>query len=193
MTKIKITFLLIFATMLIIFVCTGARISTYAQADEGQLIEATEDQPNLDSVAEQFTEYLKAKYGEEYEYYYNAIIKQWGSIEGYLLAFGDKLPEQHKTSWDKFVAWLGDYSPVWAPMLAVIILVVVAVVGKKIFNKSIEKIVNVNLSPIIKELNLQSNATATIIRTQRTLLGNNERFAVAVEELTEAEKELKNE
>lgn len=193
MTKIKTTLLLILAVMLIIFVCTGARLATYAQADEEQAAELPEEHTNIDGIAEQFTDYLKAKYGEEYEYYYNAIIEQWGSVEGYLLAFGDKLPEQHKTSWDKFVSWLGDYSPVWAPALAVIIVIIVAVVGKKAFNKFIEKIVNGKLSPIVKELNLQSNATATIIRAQRALLGNNERFAGAVEELTEAEKELKNE
>lgn len=193
MTKIKTTLLLILAAMLIIFVCTGARLATYAQADEEQAVELPEEQTSIDGIAEQFTDYLKAKYGDEYEYYYNEIIEQWGSVEGYLLAFGDKLPEQHKTSWDKFVGWLGDYSPVWAPALAVIIVIIVAVVGKKAFNKSIERIVNSKLSPIVKELNLQSNATATIIRAQRALLGNNERFANAVEELTEAEKELKNE
>lgn len=187
MTKIKTALLLILAAILIIFVCTGARLASHAQA------ELPAAQTNPDGFVADFTEYLKDRYGEDYEYYYNAIIERWGSVESYLRAFGDNLPEENKTDWDKFVGWLEDYSPVWAPALAVVIVIIVAIAGKRAFNKIIEKTVDDRLSPIVRELNLQSDATATIIRAQRALLGNNERFAGAVEDLTEAEKELKNE
>lgn len=73
------------------------------------------------------------------------------------------------------------------------LLIIIAVAGKKTFNRIVDRIVNTKLSPVIKELNLQSNATVSLIRAQKALLGNNARFAGNVEELSAAEKELKNE
>ena len=109
------------------------------------------------------------------------------------MSFGDKLPDEYKSGWEKFVGWLADYSVVWAPALAVILVVLLAVIGKKQFNKLVEKIVNVKLSPIVKELNTQSDATVAIIHAQKALLGTNERFVETVKELEYSEKGLKNE
>ncbi len=198
MTKMKTAIVTLLAAILLIVICTGAGFTVNAETQTETLPpvqpEETETPENgIDDVAAQFVEYLKSRYGAEYELYYNAIIEQWGSIEGYLLAFGDKLPEEHKTGWDKFVGWLTEYAPVWAAPLAAVLLIIIAVAGKKTFNRIVDRIVNTKLSPVIKELNLQSNATVSLIRAQKALLGNNARFAGNVEELSAAEKELKNE
>ncbi|MDE7329966.1 MAG: hypothetical protein K2N30_02560 [Clostridia bacterium] len=193
MTKFKTAIITLIVAMLLILICTGATV-TYAETAEPHAeITETVGESDIDEIAANFTDYLKARYGDEYELYYNAIIEKWGSIEGYLLAFGDKLPEKHKSGWQKFVGWLGEYSSVWAPALAVVLVIIVAIVGKKIFNKTIERIVKSKVAPIVSELNLQSNATVAMIHAQKALLGNNERFTESVEELTAAEKELKNE
>ncbi len=198
MTKMKTAIVTLLAAILLIVICTGAGFAVNAETQAETLppvqTEETETPENgIDGVAAQFVEYLKSRYGAEYELYYNAITEQWGSIEGYLLAFGDKLPEEHKTGWDKFVGWLTEYAPVWAAPLAAVLLIIIAVAGKKAFNRIVDRIVNTKLSPVIKELNLQSNATVSLIRAQKALLGNNSRFAGNVEELSAAEKELKNE
>ncbi len=101
MNKLKLAFTVI-VSAIIIFVGTGAGFTVNAETQAETLppvqTEETEAPENgIDGVAVQFVEYLKSRYGAEYELYYNAIIEQWGSIEGYLLAFGDKLPEEHKT------------------------------------------------------------------------------------------------
>lgn len=159
--------------------------------DENPDGEQPTDEPNgLSVTVEKFTEFLKAKYGDDYEFYYNQIIEHWGSIEAYLLQFGTTLPEEYQNGWEAFVAWLGKYSVMWAPALAIAIIIIVALLGKKKFNDIIEKIVNSKLSPIVQELNTQSNATVSIIRAQKALLGNNAKFAESVKDLDKSEKEL---
>ena len=162
---------------------------TVEESDTDEDNDVTE-KSDLAIAAEKFVEYLKEKYGTDYEYYYNMIIDEWGSIEGYLLAFGDKLPEEHKSGWDKFVGWLGDYSAVWAPALAIAIVIAVSLVGKKQFDKLIEKVVNGKLKPVVNELNLQSTALTKMLGAQRALLGNCEKFSEEAKGLEEAQKEL---
>ena len=103
------------------------------------------------------------------------------------------LPEEYKSGWQAFVGWLGEYSVIWAPALAVGIIILVAVIGKKSFNKLVERIVNSKLSPIVKELNLQSNATVAMLRAQKVLLPNQEKYAENAKELEESERGLKGE
>lgn len=206
MTKLHRAFVVLVAAMLLLFLCAGAVVPAYAETDENAKIGEVENTPadeeesaSLEVVAAQFIEYLKDKYGEDYELYYNAIIEQWGSIEGYLLAFGDKLPEQYQTGWEKFVGWLGKYSVIWAPALAVVILIIAVIVGRKKFKKLkewffglVEKLVNKRLTPIETELNLQSKAIISQIHAQKALMGTAERFSDNVKELEAAEKELLN-
>ena len=200
MTKIKKVILALLAAALLIFICTGAVLPVSADtAEETVTAEEQTVTPDisggygdLQTVSESFLQYLKDKYGEDYEFYYSQIIERWGSVEAYLLSLGDKLPEEYKSGWDKFVSWLGEYSVIWAPTLAVVLVIIVAVIGKKSFNKLVDRIVNGKLAPVIKELNSQSAATVSIMRAQRALLGNNERFAENVKELESAEEELKN-
>lgn len=205
MIKLKKLFAVLLAAMIICFVSLGAFASAFADVRiAGQNEEYNTDQNivdpdislnngNIDELVAGFKAFLKEKYGDDYDYYYKLIIDKWGSVEAYLTSFGDKLPDEYKSGWEKFVGWLADYSVVWAPALAVILVVLVAVIGKKQFNKLVEKIVNVKLSPIVKELNIQSDATVAIIHAQKALLGTNERFAETVKELEYSEKGLKNE
>lgn len=200
MTKIKKVILALLAAALLIFICTGAVLPVSAYTTE-ETVTAEEQTVtpdisggygDLQTVSESFLQYLKDKYGEDYEFYYSQIIERWGSVEAYLLSLGEMLPEEYKSGWDKFVSWLGEYSVIWAPALAVVLVIIVAVIGKKSFNKLVDRIVNGKLAPVIKELNSQSAATVSIMRAQRALLGNNERFAENVKELESAEEELKN-
>lgn len=205
MIKLKKVFLALLAAALLIFICTGAVLPVSADT-AGEAVISEEQTVNtdlsgeyggLEAAAESFLQYLKDKYGEDYEFYYNQIIERWGSVEAYLLSLGEKLPEEYKSGWDKFVGWLGEYSVIWAPALAAALVVVAAVIGKKQFNKIFEKVVNAKLEPINKELNLQSNATAALMRAQRAFLGNNKTLlenngglSEAVKELESAEEEL---
>lgn len=176
--------------------CPFAMSAVYA-ADGSQEIAAeeeinTESTAGIEGVADNFLNYLKERYSDDYLYYYDKIIDNWGSVEAYLLSFGDKLPEEHKNAWQKFVGWLSEYSSVWAPAFAVAVVIIVALIGKKQFNKIVDRIVNVKLQPIVGELNKQSSATVSILHAQKALLGTGERFADSVKELEKSEKELKN-
>jgi hypothetical protein len=205
MIKLKKIFTVLLAAMIICFITVGSFVSAFAdvqpngQSEEQNTTENIVDPDissnygTIDELVAGFKAYLKNKYGDDYEYCYNLIIERWGSVEAYLMSFGDKLPDEYKSGWEKFVGWLADYSVVWAPALAVILVVLLAVIGKKQFNKLVEKIVNVKLSPIVKELNTQSDATVAIIHAQKALLGTNERFVETVKELEYSEKGLKNE
>ncbi len=188
----------LFAVILLAVIALCPLISTAVYAADGSQEIAAEEEINTEStagiegVADNFLNYLKERYGDDYLYYYDKIIDNWGSVEAYLLSFGDKLPEEHKNAWQKFVGWLSEYSSVWAPAFAVAVVIIVALIGKKQFNKIVDRIVNVKLQPIVGELNKQSSATVSILHAQKALLGTGERFADSVKELEKSEKELKN-
>lgn len=197
MKKIQRAFVIVLASILLLLVGTGGSLVAFAEEVQEPPAVTEETETDIDCIAEQFVNYLKDKYGADYQLYYNDIIEQWGSIEGYLLAFGNKLPEQYQTGWDKFVGWLKEYSVIWAPVLAVVILIIAVIVGKKKFKKIkewftalVEKLVNKRLAPIEKELNLQSNAIISQMRAQKALMGTADKFSDNVKELEEAEKEL---
>lgn len=221
MTEIKTIFILITAAAFLFFMCAGAGFTALADTGNYTVQETAAEMSTdgaeslyagdgvtggeapaagLDGLVAGFTEYLKDRYGEDYGFYYNRIIDQWGSIEGYLLAFGDKLPKEQRTGWDKFVGWLNEYAPVWATVLAVIAVITVAAVVKvklkklkSWLTKLIEKLVDKRIEPIENELNAQSKANIALIKSQKALLGNNARFANEVAALDGAEKELKGE
>ena len=186
------------AVILLAVIALCPLISTAVYAADGSQEIAAEEEINTEStagiegVADNFLNYLKERYGDDYLYYYDKIIDNWGSVEAYLLSFGDKLPEEHKNAWQKFVGWLSEYSSVWAPAFAVAVVIIVALIGKKQFNKIVDRIVKVKLQPIVGELNKQSSATVSILHAQKALLGTGERFADSVKELEKSEKELKN-
>lgn len=200
MTKFKTAIVIILAAILVAInvsgvICVFADTTDDVQNNTQEVIDPdiSSNESGLEGLAEKFTAYLKDKYGADYEYYYNRIIEQWGSVEGYLLSFGNKLPEEYQSGWDRFVGWLGDYAPVWAVPLAIMFVIIVAVVGKKTFNKIVEKVVNAKVNPIVDELNKQSAALITIMHAQKALLPKNEQFTNTSSELEESERGLKGE
>ena len=44
------------------------------------------DGSETENLVDRFIANLKDKYGDDYEYYLNAILEQWGSVEAYLLS-----------------------------------------------------------------------------------------------------------
>lgn len=208
MTKIKTLLITLLIATVLAFMFAGTALCAFADSPDNVTEQSapmqTEEPPentvdpdistgesDFDILVLNFTEYLKAKYGEDYRYYYDRIIEQWGSIEAYLLSFGEKLPEEHRSGWQKFIGWLTEYSPVWAPVFAVILIILGGVIGKKQLNKLVERLVNSKLNPVVHELNLQSNATAAMLNAQKALLAGNERFTETVAEIDKAERELK--
>lgn len=160
---------------------------TTEEADEGK------DDTTFDMAAlvEKFTAYLKDKYGAEYEQIYNGIIEQWGSIEAYLVQFGEEyIPEEFNAGWSDFVEWLGVNSPIWATALALACVIFIAVFGKKAFDKMVKKIVDTKVSVLSAELNKQSAAISAQMKALKTIMPTTEKGAAAVQELDEKEKEL---
>lgn len=197
--KIKKLFICALLAAALLFVTAAQAIAAFADEGAPEQTETivnpdiSSDEQGIEALVTQFTEYLKDKYGADYEFYYNNIIERWGSVEAYLMSLGEGLPEEYRSDWEKFIGWLGEYSVIWAPALAVAIVILVAVIGKKSFNKLVERIVNSKLSPIVKELNLQSNATVAMLRAQKALLPNQEKYAGNAKELEESERRLNGE
>lgn len=151
----------------------------------------TAEDAEIENVAANFVEWLKATFGEDYEYYYNQIIDNWGSIENYLLQFGEQyLPEEYQTGWDEFVAWLRDNAPIWATILAIAIVIIVWLVGKKVFTSIVKKVVDSKTSALAKELNKQSEAMIATNHALSALLGKGEKFTDNVKELEESTEKL---
>ena len=159
--------------------------------------EPTEEDTDTDTafdmaaLVDKFTQYLKDKYGAEYEQIYNGIIEQWGSIESYLMQFGEEyIPEEFNAGWSDFVEWLGVNAPIWATALALACVIFIAVFGKKAFNTMVKKIVDAKVSVLSAELNKQSAAISAQMKALKTIMPTTEKGTAAVQELDEKEKEL---
>lgn len=159
--------------------------------------EPTEEDTDTDTafdmaaLVDKFTAYLKDKYGAEYDAIYNGIIEQWGSIEAYLLQFGEEyIPEEYNAGWNAFIEWLSVNAPIWAPALALACIIFIAVFGKKAFNKIVQKIVDTKVKLLSDELNKQSAALSAQMKALKMIMPTNEKCAAAVQELEEKEKEL---
>ena len=120
----------------------------------------------------------------------NAILEQWGSVEAYLLSLTDNLPDELQTGYADFIGWLGKYASIWAPCLAVALVIIGLIVGKKALNKVLNRIVEARIQPIQAELNKQSEAQAAQLKATRALLGSNEKFAEERKAAEAAEKNL---
>ena len=146
---------------------------------------------DMAALVDKFTAYLKEKYGAEYDAIYNGIIEQWGSIEAYLLQFGEEyIPEEYNAGWNAFIEWLSVNAPIWAPALALACIIFIAVFGKKSFNKIVQKIVDTKVNLLSDELNKQSAALSAQMKALKMIMPTNEKCAAAVQELEEKEKEL---
>lgn len=148
------------------------------------------DGDDITGIVDRFIANLKDKYGDDYEYYLNAILEQWGSVEAYLLSLTDNLPNELQTGYADFIGWLGEYASIWAPCLAVALVIIGFIVGKKALNTILNRIVEARIKPIEEELNKQSAAQAAQLKATRALLGTNEKFAEERKSAEDAEKKL---
>ena len=153
-------------------------------------VESFTDGSETENLADRFIANLKDKYGDDYEYYLNAILEQWGSVEAYLLSLTDNLPDELQTGYADFIGWLGEYASIWAPCLAVALVIIGFIVGKKALNTILNRIVEARIKPIEEELNKQSAAQAAQLKATRALLGTNEKFAEERKSAEDAEKKL---
>lgn len=198
MTKQKRFTVLIALVSLIVLLfscvlCLGNAV--HASADEvPQTEEVTDEKSELKTLVEGFLAQLKEKYGDDYETYYNAILAEWGSVEEYLLSLiGDGTPDAMTSGWTKFVKWLGEYSPIWASILAVAAVIIIIVCGKKALGKVANwvtgtggkfKTVFNSINKLYAAQNAQSEA---LIK----LLGENEKFKAERAALQSSVEEIK--
>lgn len=139
--------------------------------------ETVED--GLKTLVDGFIEQLKAKYGDDYETYYNAIIGQWGSIEEYLLSLvTEDTPDAVANGWTAFVKWLGEYSPVWGSIFAVVAVIIVVLLGKKALNKVTGFVMGTGgkFKTLFSEVNKIDAALSAQSKALVKLLGENEKF-----------------
>lgn len=213
MTRLKtlITAFLI-ATIILFVACSAAMtvsadytevtetVETYEDGGETEETDETDEETeeteetdeSIESVAASFVAWLKIALGENFETYYNSIIDTWGSVEEYLMQFGEYVPEQYQTGWQDFVAWLSEYAPIWATILAIALVIIVFTVGRKIFKGILQKTVDSKTETLSEELNKQSTAQAAQSKALIALLGNNEKFATYVKELEDTQKNLES-
>lgn len=193
----KILWSLILVAALLLVLLAVFPVAAYAEettppgtAIEEQTPAEDETDAGAAELVDRFIENLKAKYGEDYEYYLNAILEQWGSVEAYLLSLTDNLPDEFKAGYNDFIQWLGKYASVWAPCLAVALVIIGLIVGKKALNTILNRIVEARIKPIQEELNKQSEAQAAQLKATRALLGTNEKFTEERAAAENAEKKL---
>lgn len=104
--------------------------------EEGEPSDESEPADNaFQAVIDGFLARLKAKYGDDYETYYNAIIAEWGSVEEYLLSLVEDETDVAATGWKNFVSWLGENAPIWASALAIGLVIVLILCGRGVVNK----------------------------------------------------------
>lgn len=195
--KIKRVLIIALIVVLIFSIAISPLAVSAALADDGHNIAAeqvSDDLPtetnSIEEISDGFVNYLKERYGEDYQYYYNKIIENWGSVEAYLLSFGEKLPEEHRNAWQKFVGWLSEYSSVWAPAFAVIALIIAVAIGKKQLKRIVRDCVDKKVAPIISEMNKQSKGIAAISVGTKALLPKSDKFTESAEQLDSSVKEL---
>lgn len=177
--------------------------TTVANADEGAQetpaegelpAEETQDGSGLKSLVDGFIAQLKAKYGDDYETYYNAILAEWGSVEEYLLSLADDSPDVAASGWTSFVEWLGEYAPIWGSILAVVALIIVIVLGKKALNKVAGWATGTGgkFKTVFKSINKMYKADVAEMKALIKLLGENPRFGEEKKALEESVKEIEN-
>ena len=149
----------------------------------------------LKTLVNGFIEQLKEKYGEDYQKYYDAIIADWGSVEAYLLSLAkEDTPDAVADGWTNFVKWLGEYSPVWGSILAVALVIVVIIFGKKALQKVTGYVTGTGakFKTLFAEVNKIDAAQAAQNAALIKLLGENEKFKDERAALQNSAGDLKN-
>lgn len=144
------------------------------EEEQGQPEETPQEgeESGLQALIDGFIAQLQARYGDQWQQYYDAIIADWGTVEQYLLSL---VPEDSsdvvKSGWEEFVSWLGEYSPVWASILAAVLVIIVVVFGKK----ALTAIKNFFVS-LFKSKNKEYQALTAQNEALLALLGENPKF-----------------
>lgn len=166
----------------------GSVEQTPSSDDTAEPSLSEEDEGN--ALVDAFIQELKNQYGDDYQKYYDAIIEQWGSIKAYIYAkIDDGTLSESSDSWATLIKWLDEYSVVWAPILAVIIIIILFVVGRKVY-----QVIKLLFTKLFKGSNQTASAQIAIIDALETMLGNSEKTKEQREKLENAKEELlKNE
>lgn len=200
MTKIK-KFSFITLLLAIVFICAlfmgNSPVAVHAEegaelpAEAETLPEGEETSGELNGLVDGFLARLKEKYGEDYETYYNAILEKWGSVEEYLLSLPEEQDEA-ANGWISFVNWLGKYAPIWGSILAVALIIVVILFGRKALVKVSDWVTGngKNFKNMYSAFNTLYRSTKAQNDALLKLLGANEKFAEERKALEEATKEL---
>ena len=145
----------------------------------------------LSGLVEGFLASLREKYGEDYQTYYNAILEKWGSVEEYLLSLANEQDEA-ADGWIAFVNWLGEYAPIWGSILAVALLIIAILLGKKSLRKIADWVTgnSKNFKNLYNAFNTLYLSTKAQNEALLKLLGENERFQNEREALKKASEEI---
>lgn len=145
-----------------------------AEEEQGQPDETPQEGEGsgMQLLIDGFIAQLKERYGDQWQQYYDRIIADWGTVEQYLLSLvPDDSPDVVKDGWQQFIAWLGEYSPVWGSVLAAVFVIIVIVFGKKALNA----IKNFFLS-LFRSKNKEYQALTAQNEALLALLGENPKF-----------------
>lgn len=128
-----------------VVLCTTASspLSAAAYTEEAVPMSAVDPAETSDEAIHNFVEgfvaKLRAKYGEEYESYLNDILSEWGSVEEYLLSLAKDRTDPASNGWRKFVSWLGENAAVWAPALAIALVIAGILFARSVVRKYWDK------------------------------------------------------
>lgn len=143
-------------------------------------------QSGLQTLVDSFISELKARYGDQWQQYYDAIIAEWGTVEQYLLSLvPEDSPDVVKDWWQEAVSWLGEYSPIWGSILAAVLVIIVIVFGKKALNA----LKNFFLS-MFRSKNKEYQALTAQNEALLALLGENPKFEENRAALKASNKEM---
>ena len=143
-------------------------------------------QSGLQTLVDSFISELKARYGDQWQQYYDAIIAEWGTVEQYLLSLvPEDSPDVVKDGWQEAVSWLGEYSPIWGSILAAVLVIIVIVFGKKALNA----LKNFFLS-MFRSKNKEYQALTAQNEALLALLGENPKFEENRAALKASNKEM---
>ena len=186
---------MIICLLIFMFFWTNLGVAKHASVEGISVNDLTEtetvseiESEKINALVDSFISRLKSQYGEDYQYYYNKIINQWGSIEEYLLSIvTEDTPDAVASGWTAFVKWLGEYSPVWGSIFAVVVVIIVVLLGKKALNKVTGFVIGTGakFKTLFGEVNKIDAALNAQSKALVKLLGENEKFK---EERAELEK-----
>lgn len=193
-SKYILTLVLMVALLVGVVLCVGNTAGEVSAETNEEAEQHAETQEN--TLVSDFIARLKEKYGDDYLYYYNAILEKWGSVEQYLLACVDETtPDIVADGWTSFINWLDKYAVIWAPIFAILLVAIAAIVGKKYIKKAYEyiKARKKETNTIFGAINKMYKAHIAELQTLQSLLGNNERFADKRQALEAAREEIEHE